>query len=104
MVTCMQNVTPALLLLWNKINPSLRRGSQYPLRVKKRVMKTELVFTKNEALAMIHECSAKDLRLIASHAEEHNYTVEQIIDWLRELADEAEAQVVVVNMRDSPIL
>lgn len=49
---------------------------------------------------MINKSSATDLRLIASHIEEHNYTTEQIIAWLRELADEAEAQCIVVNLRD----
>lgn len=56
--------------------------------------------TDNEAVAMMHKCVARDLRMIADHCEEHNYPAEEIIKFMRELADEAEAQVVVVELRD----
>lgn len=58
------------------------------------------VFTKNEAESMICKRAAEDLRLIASHVEEHNYSSEKIIEWLRELADQSEAQIVVIELRD----
>jgi DTW domain-containing protein YfiP len=58
------------------------------------------VFTKNEAVVLMHKDAASSYRLIAAHVEEHNYNAEQIIEWLRELADEAEAQIVVVELRD----
>ena len=60
----------------------------------------EKVFTKNEAEAMLHINAKDSYRRIAAHVEEHNYTAWDIIDWLRELADEAEAQSIVVTLRD----
>lgn len=61
-------------------------------------------YTANEAIAMMHKCAAKDFRLIADHCEKHNYPAGEIIKFLRELADEQEAQVIVVDMRDNPLV
>jgi hypothetical protein len=58
------------------------------------------VFTTNEAVIMMHKNECISLRSIADFAEEHHYNSEQIISWLRELADENEAQIVVVELRD----
>jgi hypothetical protein len=61
----------------------------------------EKVFSVNDTEALMHKDAANSYRLIAAHVEEHNYNAEQIIEWLRELADEAEAQIVVVELRDN---
>jgi hypothetical protein len=60
----------------------------------------ENVFNKNDVEAMICKDSAMSFRLIAAHCEEHNYPASEIIKWLRELADEQEAQAIVVELRD----
>lgn len=57
-------------------------------------------YTSNEAISMMHRCAAKDFRLVADHCEEHNYPSDEIIKFLRELADEQEAQAIVVDLRD----
>lgn len=57
----------------------------------------------NDALLMMHKNAIQHLRLIAEHAEKWNYTAEQIIQYMRELADEHEAQAIVVDMRDNPL-
>ena len=58
------------------------------------------VFNKNDVELLICQDAAKSFRLIAHHCEEHNYPASEIIKWLRELADEQEAQAMVVELRD----
>jgi hypothetical protein len=58
------------------------------------------VFTKNETLSLMHEAAASDLRDIVSFIKKHNLTVEQIIRLLEEIADQSEAQSIVVDLRD----
>lgn len=57
-------------------------------------------FTRNEVISLQHQERAGALRAIANHVEKHEYSSEQIIDLLREVADEAEAQAMVVDLRD----
>jgi hypothetical protein len=56
--------------------------------------------TDNDALIMMHKNAVQHLRLIADHAEKWEYTAKQLIEYMRELADEHEAQAVVVDLRD----
>ncbi len=63
-------------------------------------MSSKAEYTSNEAILMMYKCAAKDFRLIADHCENHNYPAEEIIKFLRELADEQEAQAIVVDLRD----
>jgi hypothetical protein len=57
-------------------------------------------FTSNEAVEMMHKNNADSFKKVADHCEKHEYTGEMIIDYLRELAEEMEAQSLVVAMRD----
>jgi len=61
---------------------------------------TDNVFNKNDVEALICKDAAQSFRLIATHCEEHNYPASEIIKWLRELADELEAQVMIIELRD----
>lgn len=56
--------------------------------------------TDNDALMMMHKNAVQHLRLIADHAEKWEYTAKQLIEYMRELADEHEAQSIVVDLRD----
>lgn len=58
-------------------------------------------FTKNEAAAMMHKNECISLRQMAKHVEECDYSAEMIIKFMRDMADEHEAQVIVVELRDS---
>ena len=57
-------------------------------------------FTGNEAVEMMHKNNADSFKKVAYHCEKHEYTGEMIVDYLRELAEEMEAQSLVVAMRD----
>ena len=57
-------------------------------------------YTRNESVEMMHTYSSKTLNTIADFVEKNNYSKEEIIDYLRELQDEMEAQAIVVSMRD----
>jgi hypothetical protein len=57
-------------------------------------------FTRNESVEMMHNNTSSSLSQIADHVEKHDYTSEEIIEYLRELSDVLEAQAVVVSMRD----
>lgn len=61
-----------------------------------------LVLTQNDGAALMHKDRASSLRIIANHLEKlkENFTKEQIIVFLRELADESEAMAVVTNLRN----
>lgn len=56
--------------------------------------------TKNALEAMIHEGRAEAFRQIAEFIEEIELTATESAALLRELADEAEAQAIVVRLRD----
>jgi hypothetical protein len=58
------------------------------------------VFTRNEAVIMMHKNECIALRSIADFVEKWDYPAEEIIKYMRELADEFEAQIVVVELRD----
>lgn len=61
-----------------------------------------LVLTQNDGAALMHKDRASSLRLIADHLENliEDFTKEQIIGFLRELADESDAMAVVTDLRD----
>lgn len=60
----------------------------------------EKTFRHNECVEMMHNNTATALKLIADFLEKHEYTGEMAVDYLREIAEEMEAQAVVVSMRD----
>lgn len=57
--------------------------------------------TDNEAISLMHKYLTEMFRSTADHVEKHNLSAEEIIKLLRELADESEAQEIVVNLRDN---
>lgn len=57
-------------------------------------------WTDNEVISFMHRERETALRAIANHVEKHEYDSIQIIELLREIADEAEAQAMVVDLRD----
>jgi hypothetical protein len=57
--------------------------------------------TDNESIVMMHEYLTLMFRSTADHIQKNKLSPEQIIDLLRELADESEAQIVVVKLRDN---
>jgi len=66
-----------------------------------REMKPALEFSRNDAVSLMHQERATSLRAIADHVEKHRYSAEEIIILLREIADEAEAQAIVTDLRDT---
>ncbi len=61
-----------------------------------------LVLTQNDGATLMHKDRAASLRLIANHLEsfKDDFTKEQIIGFLRELADESDAMAIVTDLRD----
>lgn len=57
-------------------------------------------WTKNEAIEMMHANTASALKKIADFVEKWDYSEKQIIDYLREIGSEMEAQALVVSLRD----
>jgi len=57
-------------------------------------------FTRNEASEMHLSYGALVLNRTIKFVEKNEYTREEIIDWMTELAEEMEAQALVVSMRD----
>mgnify|MGYP000134237682 CR=1 FL=1 len=57
-------------------------------------------YTRNESVEMMHQNTSNALKRIADSVEKWEYDSEQIIDYLRELAEAMEAQALVVSMRD----
>jgi hypothetical protein len=55
-------------------------------------------FTSNETLALMYENTADALRRIADYIEKWKHDNEQTVDLLREIADEHEAQSMVVSL------
>ena len=58
------------------------------------------MFTGNEAVEMMHKNNADSFKKVADHCEKHEYTGEMVIEYLREIAEEMEAQASVVAIRD----
>jgi hypothetical protein len=63
-------------------------------------MTPEPEFTRNETLSLMYQDKTFALRKIADHCEQFDYTAVEIIEFLREVADEQEAQAMVVELRD----
>lgn len=63
-------------------------------------MITENCFTKNETIELMLENTARELRVIAAHIKEFKLSYKETVKLLNEIADEQEAQSVVVNIRD----
>jgi hypothetical protein len=61
----------------------------------------EKVFTKNDAIALMHKDRASSLRKIAEHIRKYQLSLVDTYILLMELADEAEAQAMVVDLRDT---
>jgi hypothetical protein len=57
-------------------------------------------FTQNQCVEMMHKNTSNSLKDIATHLEKHEHSVEEAIKFLREIAEEMEAQALVVSMRD----
>lgn len=65
-------------------------------------MKTaKKVFTKNDAVAMMHRHRAISLREISKHISKHDMRLDEICKLLDEIADEADAQAMVTDLRDT---
>lgn len=63
-------------------------------------MAAEFEYTRNEAVALMHRDRAEALKKLADHFEKWQPPVGEIVRFLREIADEAEAQAMVVELRD----
>ena len=63
-------------------------------------MGAKLEFTGNEAVSMMHQDKASAFRSIANFIEKNQYSLEETVIFLRETADECEAQAMVVDLRD----
>lgn len=57
-------------------------------------------FTENESVKMMHQNTAQALKSIADLAEREEMDGKELVDYLIEIADEMEAQALVVSMRD----
>lgn len=57
-------------------------------------------FTRNESVEMMNNNTADALKRIADLAEKQEMDADELIDYLRELSEELEAQALVVSMRD----
>lgn len=63
-------------------------------------MKPECIFTQNETVALMHEDTATSLQLLADHIEKWQMERDEIIEYMREIADEKAAQAIVCRLRD----
>lgn len=57
-------------------------------------------FSRNQSVEMMHQNTANALKSIADFVEKEGYDSEEIIDYLKDLQEEIEAQALVVSMRD----
>jgi len=57
-------------------------------------------YSRNESVEMMHTNTANALKTIAEMVGKWGYNSEQIIDYLIEIAEEMEAQALVVSIRD----
>jgi hypothetical protein len=57
-------------------------------------------FTKNEVISTMHKNTAWSLRKISDHVIKYGLTVDETTSLLQELADELDAQSMVVELRD----
>ena len=57
-------------------------------------------WTQNEAVEMMNAHAANVLKTVAGFVKQYEYDADAIIDYLIELAEEMEAQALVVALRD----
>lgn len=57
-------------------------------------------FTKTEALEMMYENTSNSFRKVAIWISESNMSKDEIVEYLTEIADQHEAQSIVVKLRD----
>ena len=62
--------------------------------------KAKLVFTKNEAVALAHEDRAAAFRRVVEYVKKTGVDMEYLLGLLEEMAEEADAQALVVRLRD----
>lgn len=58
------------------------------------------VYTRNQSIEMMHQNTAMAFNRVANFFEKYKYDTEEICDFLRETAEEMDAQALVVSMRD----
>lgn len=59
-----------------------------------------LSLSRNEVEALMHDERASAFRKVADHFKTFEFTIEEAIELMHEIADEAEAQAIVVRLRD----
>jgi hypothetical protein len=57
-------------------------------------------FSRNETVSLMHRNTANSIRALVDHAKKFKYKKEQIYELLLDIADELEAQAIVVELRD----
>lgn len=57
-------------------------------------------FTKTEALEMMYNNTSNSFRKVANWISESNMSKDEIVEYLIEIADQHEAQSIVVKLRD----
>lgn len=57
-------------------------------------------YTRNQCVEMMHQNTAMAFNKTADFFEREEYTGEMAIEYLRDTAEQMEAQVIVVSMRD----
>lgn len=57
-------------------------------------------YTDNEVIALMHQDTASALKKIADHIEKWKIGYQGTADFLREIADQKDAQAVVCRLRD----
>lgn len=62
--------------------------------------KPKKMWTKNEAIEMMHSNTSNALKAIADAVKRWEYDADEIIDYLIELSEDMEAQALVVTLRD----
>ena len=57
-------------------------------------------YTRNNVVEMMHSNTAMALETIADYAEKNEFSAEELIEYLRDTAEEMKAQALVVSLRD----
>ncbi len=56
--------------------------------------------TDNEAIEMMHKQTAFAFRKVADFVEKHQLDYKEVVEFLRDAANDSEAQAAVVKLRD----